>query len=520
MGESVEEIDRHVLRKYEIVQKLGKGAYGIVWKSIDKRTGEIVALKKIFDAFQNATDAQRTFREIMFLQELNGHENIVKLLNVLKADNDKDIYLVFDFMETDLHAVIRANILEEIHKQYIIYQLLKALKYMHSGELLHRDMKPSNILLNSECQVKVADFGLARSVAHSEGSEVIANPVLTDYVATRWYRAPEILLGSTKYTKGVDLWSLGCILGELLGGKPIFPGTSTMNQLDRIMEITGRPALEDIESMKSPFAATMLESLPRSVARPLPEMFPTASTEALDLVRLLLQFNPNKRIGAAEALQHPYVAQFHNADDEPDSGRIIKISIDDNTKYQISDYRDKLYLGVIKKKKDQRRRQQQQHAAQPQTAAAVTATTNVQSSGSGHSGVRRPSSSEQPIPRSSYPSTKTANTSSAANHVAPSAAVTTCQGSGVPNTSSGYSQTAVNYRNSYYNAPPGSAGASRHVGQAGSATTSGAVVRGSSDRQQSNMNASHATASAGGPGTYSRPVKNQTMVSIVILLNL
>lgn len=125
-------------------------------------------------------------------------------------------------MESDLHAVIRANILEEIHKQYIIYQLLKALKYMHSGAMLHRDIKPSNILLNSDCQVKVCDFGLARSIVQQNDNA--QNPVLTDYVATRWYRAPEILLGSTSYTEGVDLWSVGCILGELLSGKPIFPG--------------------------------------------------------------------------------------------------------------------------------------------------------------------------------------------------------------------------------------------------------------------------------------------------------
>ncbi|KAF4710701.1 hypothetical protein FOZ63_026862, partial [Perkinsus olseni] len=197
-----EEIDRHVLRKYEIVQKLGRGAYGIVWKAIEKRTREVVALKKCFDAFQNATDAQRTFREIMFLQELNGHENIIRLLNVLKADNDQDIYIVCDYMESDLHAVIRANILEDIHKQ--------ALKYMHTGQMLHRDIKPSNILLNSDCQVKVCDFGLARSVVQMQDAG--SNPVLTDYVATRWYRAPEILLGSTSYTKGVDMWSVGCIL--------------------------------------------------------------------------------------------------------------------------------------------------------------------------------------------------------------------------------------------------------------------------------------------------------------------
>ena len=112
-----DEIDKPVLRRYEVAQKLGKGAYGIVWKAVDKKTKDVVALKKIFDAFQNATDAQRTFREVMFLQEMCGHEHIITLLNVLKADNDRDIYLVFEFMETDLHAAIRANILQDIHKQ-------------------------------------------------------------------------------------------------------------------------------------------------------------------------------------------------------------------------------------------------------------------------------------------------------------------------------------------------------------------------------------------------------------------
>ena len=130
-----DEVDRHVLRKYEVVQKLGKGAYGIVWRAMDKKTKEVVALKKIFDAFQNATDAQRTFREIMFLQEMDGHEHIIRLTNVLKADNDRDIYLVFEYMETDLHAAIRANILQDIHKQYITWQTLKALKYMRSAGL-------------------------------------------------------------------------------------------------------------------------------------------------------------------------------------------------------------------------------------------------------------------------------------------------------------------------------------------------------------------------------------------------
>ena len=127
-----EEIDKHVAKKYELQQKLGKGAYGIVWKATDRKTRQTVALKKIFDAFQNATDAQRTYREIIFLQQMRGHENIVELREVLKADNDRDIYLTFEYMETDLHATIRANILEEIHKQYIMYQAFKALMCAHA----------------------------------------------------------------------------------------------------------------------------------------------------------------------------------------------------------------------------------------------------------------------------------------------------------------------------------------------------------------------------------------------------
>jgi len=342
-----EEIDQHILDRFEIQQKLGKGAYGIVWRCEDKETHEILALKKIFGAFQNATDAQRTFREIIFLQELADHENIITLLDVMKADNDKDIYLLFEYMETDLHAVIRANILEDIHKRFIIYQLLKAIKYMHSGQVIHRDMKPSNLLLNSECLVKVADFGLARSIEFKE-KETARHPVLTDYVATRWYRAPEILLGSTDYTKGVDLWSVGCILGELLGGKPMFPGTSTMNQLDRIIEITGRPSAEDIEAINSPFAATMLESLPETQPRLLASMFPNAPEDALDILSKLLQFNPNKRITADQALEHPYLEQFHNPEEEIACEHPIQIPISDNKKLSVAAYRDELYNSVIK----------------------------------------------------------------------------------------------------------------------------------------------------------------------------
>ena len=322
-----------------------------MWKSIDKKTREVVALKKIFDAFQNSTDAQRTFREVLFLQELAGHENIVRLLDVIQAENDRDLYLVFDYMETDLHAVIRANILEEIHKQYILYQILKCLKYMHSADILHRDIKPSNILLNSECHVKVADFGLARSIRAKRKD---TSPILTEYVATRWYRAPEILLGSTKYTKGVDMWSMGCILGEMMLGKPMFPGNSTLNQIERVLQITGRPSPEDIASIQSPQTAAILETIPPTKTKKLTDLFPTISEDAMDLLKKLLQFNPSKRLTVEQTLQHPYVAQFHSDEDEPNCKKIIEIPLDDH-KYAIKDYREKLYGDIRRRKKELRK---------------------------------------------------------------------------------------------------------------------------------------------------------------------
>lgn len=310
-----------------------------------------MAIKKIFDAFQNATDSQRTFREIMFLQDLAGHENIIQLLDVIKAENDKDIYLVFTYMETDLHAVIRANILEEIHKQFVIYQILKCLKYMHSAELLHRDLKPSNVLLNSECLVKVADFGLARSV-HAKNKD--SAPILTEYVATRWYRAPEILLGSTKYTKGVDMWSVGCILGEMNLGKPMFQGTSTLNQIEKVLEVTGKPTKEEIASIQSAQAGAIIDSLKVTRHKNLKDLFYNMSAEGLDLMKRLLQFNPNKRPTVEQALRHPYMAQFHNEDEEIVCKKIIEIPLDDH-KYSIKDYREKLYNDIRKKRKEQRR---------------------------------------------------------------------------------------------------------------------------------------------------------------------
>ncbi|XP_042868432.1 extracellular signal-regulated kinase 2-like isoform X2 [Penaeus japonicus] len=351
-GEGITEIDSHISKKYEIRRRIGKGAYGIVWKAIDRRSGDVVAVKKIFDAFRNETDAQRTFREIVFLLEFSSHPNVIRLLNVLKADNNKDIYLVFQFMETDLHNVIKkGNVLEDIHRRYIMYQLFRATRYLHSGSVIHRDLKPSNILVDSDCRVKVADFGLARSVEPCARIEPQGDPSLTKYVATRWYRAPEILLNAKRYTLGVDMWSLGCILGEMLLGKPMFPGASTLDQIERIMAVISPPSREDLHLVSSQYASTLLSKPHGSrIPKPLKEVLAGAPSDAIDLVEKLLVFSPDKRLTAEEALKHPYVARFHNSANEPCLDRAVVPCIRDDVQLSVDIYRNKLYELIASRK--------------------------------------------------------------------------------------------------------------------------------------------------------------------------
>jgi len=285
----------------------------------------------------------------MFLRQLHGHENIISVSEIIMADNTRDIYIVCDFMDTDLHMVIKAKVLDESHKKYILYQILKALKYIHSGSLIHRDLKPSNILLNSDCHVKLCDFGLARSVSSNEKTH--ADPsesVMTDYVATRWYRAPELLLGSSTYTKGIDLWAVGCILAEELRGTAVFPGKSTLDQLEKVLEVTGRPTAEDLDVIKSQYANQMLDSIKPKQRLNLSELFPKASIDALDCLRLCFQFNPDKRATADDLLAHPYVASYRDVSREIVAPGAFKIPLNDNIRLTSREYRTKLNQEIAK----------------------------------------------------------------------------------------------------------------------------------------------------------------------------
>ncbi|XP_045505204.1 mitogen-activated protein kinase 15 [Colias croceus] len=349
---NMSEIDEHILKRFDIKKRLGKGAYGIVWKAVDKKSKDVVAIKKIFDAFRNQTDAQRTFREIIFLQSFRNHPNIVKLHSIHRATNNRDIYLGFEYMETDLHNVIkRGNILKDVHKRYIMYQMLKATKYIHSGNVIHRDQKPSNVLIDSACRVKLADFGLARSVSSMySGGEEGADPCLTDYVATRWYRAPEILIASKNYTKGIDMWSLGCILGEMLTGSPLFPGTSTVNQIERIMAALPRPSTEDITAVCTGYGSSLIreQASTKAGVTSLHNMLSCAPRDAAELVQHLLVFNPAKRLSAERALHHEYVAKFHRERDEPTLPSDVLLPLRDDKQMSVDDYRNKLYSIMAK----------------------------------------------------------------------------------------------------------------------------------------------------------------------------
>lgn len=193
--------------------------------------------------------------------------------------------------------------------QYFLYQLLRGLKYVHSANVLHRDLKPSNLLLNANCDLKICDFGLARTTSESD--------FMTEYVVTRWYRAPELLLNCSEYTAAIDIWSVGCILMEILKREPLFPGKDYVQQLVLITELLGTPDDSDIGFLKSENARKYVKQLPRFPKLPFSHKFPDISPVAIDLAERMLVFDPSKRITVEEALNHPFLMSLHEINEEP-----------------------------------------------------------------------------------------------------------------------------------------------------------------------------------------------------------
>ena len=342
--------------RYHLKSVVGKGAYGLVCAAEDLQATaapsgappeatahSMVAVKKILDPFHDRTDSKRLLREIRLLRTLQ-HPNVLHLVDMspppsLSPEGWKDVYLVTRLFDTNLHRVIYSGQpLTDAHVQYILWQLFRALRYMHAAGVVHRDLKPTNVLLNRDCELALADFGLARHItqgttrrATSDVSATDRRGQLTKYVVTRWYRAPELLVQNHRYDSAVDMWSVGCILAELLGAKALFPGKDSLHQLRLIVERLGTPQKDELAQIENAQAVQYIHGLSKAAATAggggaggggggggsaLRDLFPDAPADCVDLLGQLLQFSPSKRPTASQALAHPYLRAYHEAPEE------------------------------------------------------------------------------------------------------------------------------------------------------------------------------------------------------------
>lgn len=329
--------------RYTNLKFLGEGAYGFVVSAIDSVTGNQVAIKKV-TPFEHQTFCQRTLREVKILTRFK-HENIIDLLDILcedRVEKLKDLYLVQKYMECDLFKLLRSQRLSDDHICYFLYQILRGLKYIHSANVLHRDLKPSNLLLNSNCDLKICDFGLSRI---ADPGQDHSSP-LTEYVATRWYRAPEVMLNAKGYTKSMDMWSVGCILAEMISNKPIFPGKNYLDQIKRIQEVLGSPSLQDTEFIKNPKARTFLLELPKSPRVEWKALYPKAGHELLNLLDKLLTFNPDQRITVEQALADVYLKPYYDPTDEPTSETPFNVDMELDDDLSTKQLREMVFIEV------------------------------------------------------------------------------------------------------------------------------------------------------------------------------
>uniref|UniRef100_A0AAQ5YT45 mitogen-activated protein kinase n=1 Tax=Amphiprion ocellaris TaxID=80972 RepID=A0AAQ5YT45_AMPOC len=313
-----------VPERYRDLKQVGTGAYGTVCSALDSRTGAKVAIKKLYRPFQSEIFAKRAYRELRLLKHMK-HENVIGLVDVFTADLSldrfHDFYLVMPFMGTDLGKLMKLQRLSEEKIQYLVYQMLKGLKYIHSSGIIHRDLKPGNLAINQDCELKILDFGLARQ----------ADSEMTGYVVTRWYRAPEVILSWMHYTQTVDIWSVGCIMAEMLQGKPLLKGSDHLDQLTEIMKLTGTPTQEFISKLDSEDVSSERNTLVIVVItfghyietlvekKDLQKVFSNANPQAVAVMERMLLLDPERRVNAAEALALPYFSEFREPEEETEA---------------------------------------------------------------------------------------------------------------------------------------------------------------------------------------------------------
>ena len=349
--------------RYQVTRPVGRGSFGTLVAARDLQTGKTVAIKKVEGGSgalgTDRQESKKLLREMRLLQHFK-HENMMTLHDILTphvaavaaaaaaaqacasgsdgaaagasggaaaaAENPawrQTFYLVQDLMDTDLHRVIQSagkgqQQLSENHIRCFAYQLLRGVYACHSAQVLHRDLKPSNLLVNKDCTLRIGDFGLARGV----GSVPSDANRLTEYVVTRWYRAPELLCGNETYGPAIDLWSVGCILAEMLGKTALFPGRDVLTQLRLVVTTVGVPSAEALRTfITNEKAIEFILGIARQspAPQPLAARYPGAPPEAVDLLGRLLDFDPARRISAADALRHPFLRPLHDLNAEPEA---------------------------------------------------------------------------------------------------------------------------------------------------------------------------------------------------------
>jgi len=301
--ETFEEMEKRFESQYEIEEKtlLGEGTYGKVYKARQVRSGKTVAMKKMKLDHEEEGVPSTAIREIALLKELS-HENIVKLLDVFCSMSK--LILVFEFVENDLKKYMKSlgMQLPQATIKHLAYQLCCGIEFCHANRILHRDLKPQNLLIDARLRLKIADFGLARAYT-------VPVPKYTHEVVTVWYRAPEILLGSSLYSVPVDQWSVGCILGEMATGAPLFAGDSEIDTIFKVFQKLGTPTLEQWPGLVEmpDFKPTFPKWSPKGWEN-IRNTKAQVGPEGIDLLEKLMAFDPKKRLSARRALQHAYFA--------------------------------------------------------------------------------------------------------------------------------------------------------------------------------------------------------------------
>mmetsp|Transcript_56531 Transcript_56531/g.123917 ORF Transcript_56531/g.123917 Transcript_56531/m.123917 type:complete len:417 (+) Transcript_56531:62-1312(+) len=316
-------IDFVVPTRYTDLCLVAKSLSGAVCSAEDTEKGVPVAIRKQnYSPEHKLAIMRKVLREVRILRFLK-HENLLALMDLFMAHDTAGLYVVSGVMDADLAAILRSpQVLTDEHCRFFTYQILRGLKYVHTAGVVHRDLRPSNLIVDGNCDLRICSFGTARVMCAPEPRD---QP--TDLVATPWYRAPEILNGWRTYTEAVDLWSLGCIIAELYRRDPLLPGRTALQQLQLCVQVTGTPTREELAHFPSEKARNLIATRMKNVpVMNLREYVDDAPDSALDVLQNLLKFVPDRRMSCDDVLRHEYMQELHCPEEEPAA---LPLSVED-----------------------------------------------------------------------------------------------------------------------------------------------------------------------------------------------